>query len=58
MHHDIQYSWSYIDQSKKDVNISEEEIKAECQYVIFSIYSAVGCPVYGIYRISPFQSNW
>lgn len=45
---DAQYSWSYKDQSEEDVNISEEKIKAECQYVVFSIYSDGGCPVYGI----------
>lgn len=36
-----------MDQSKKDVNISEVEIKAEHQFVVFSIY-AVGYPIYGI----------
>lgn len=36
-----------MDQSKKDVNISEVEIKAEHQFVVFSIY-AVGYPMYGL----------
>lgn len=43
------YSWSHIDQSKKDVNIFEGEVKAECQYVVFCIYFAVGCPVWENY---------
>lgn len=32
---EIQYSWSCIDQNKKDVNTFEEEIKG-CRYVVFS----------------------
>lgn len=58
MRQDIQYSWSYIDWNEKDVNIFEREVKAECQYVVFSIYSAVGCPVYEICWILPAEGNW
>ena len=32
---EIQYSWSCIDQKKKDVNKFKGEIKG-CQYVVFS----------------------
>lgn len=39
---EIQYSWSCIDQIKKDVNIFEGKVKEECQYVFFSIHTDLG----------------
>lgn len=45
MRQDIQYPWSCRDQSKKDVNIFEGEVKTECQYVVFSINSAIVRPI-------------
>lgn len=58
MRQDIQYSWSCKDQSKKDVNIFEGEVKAECQYVVFSINSAIGRPIKGICQILLVEGYW
>lgn len=37
---DVQYSWSCMDQSEKDVNIFERGVKGECQYVVASFLSS------------------